>query len=184
MKSFKSFILNEQELSDDEYVHRIDNIKISDFSSNMNTYHHKPDWTESAVLNKGETPKKGWKKSTGVFATDSHSVAPYASPRGTKFVQHYDQDGNSQLAFDEKDKEKIEAHRPVVSSFPKERFNHIESSGEDFSENPGKPEKQSIINNPINFMRTHGHNVKFVSDLKEYKRNLEKNKIDHNSEGL
>jgi hypothetical protein len=184
MKSFKSFILNEEELSDDKHVHRIDNTKISDFSSNMNTYHHKKDWTESALLNKEDTPKKGWKKSTGVFATDAHSVAPYASPRGTNFVQHYDQDGNSQLAFDEKDKEKIKAHRPIVSSFPKERFKHIETSGESFSENPGKPEKQSTIKNPVKFMQQNGHNVQFVPDLKDYKRNLEKNKIEHNSEGL
>jgi len=117
MKSFKSFILNEEELSDDKHVHRIDNTKISDFSSNMNTYHHKKDWTESALLNKEDTPKK-------------------------------------------------------------------ETSGESFSENPGKPEKQSTIKNPVKFMQQNGHNVQFVPDLKDYKRNLEKNKIEHNSEGL
>ena len=184
MKSFKSFVLNEQALSDDEHVHRIDSAKISNFSSKMNTYHHTPDWTQSHQAEKGETPEKGHKTSTGVFAAHSHNVAPYAAPRETRFTHHYDEHGNSHITFHEKDKEKIQNHRPIVSSFPKNKFKHIEASGEHFSKDPGTPAKQNTIKNPVKFMQKHGHNVHFVPDLDKHKKDLERNNVEHNSEGF
>ena len=184
MKSFKSFILNEHILSDDDHVHRIDSKQISNFSSKMNTYHHTPDWTQSSVAEKGETPEKGHQTSTGVFAAHSHDVAPYAAPRDTRWTLHYDERGNSNITFDEKDKEKIQNHRPIVSSFPKNRFKHIETSGEHFSKKPGTPAIQSTIKDPVKFMQQNGHTVHFVPDLDKHKKDLEKNNVDHNAEGF
>jgi len=183
MKSFRSFILNEQALSDDKHVHRIYKTKISDFSSEMKTYQHNSDWTESGMLKKGETPEKGWKTSIGVFATDSHNVAPYAAPRNVKWIS-YDKNGKWQLIFDKKDEKKIEENRYVISSFPKERFKYIKTSGEYFSEDPGVPVIQNTIDNPVKFMQKHGHTVHFVPDIDKYKKDLEKNNIEHNSEGF
>jgi hypothetical protein len=183
MKSFRSFILSEQALSDDKHVHRIDETKISDFSSEMNTYQHNSDWTESGILKQGETPEKGWKTSIGVFAADSHNVAPYAAPRNVKWIS-YDENDKWQLIFDKKDEKKIEENRYVISSFPKERFKYIKTSGEYFSENPGVPVVQNTIKNAVKFMQTHGYNVQFVPDINKHKKELEKNNVEHNAEGF
>ncbi len=180
MLSFKQFLIE----NDNNIVHRIDNEKINDFDSNLNTYHHNSDWTQSKLASPTEKPKKGFKSSKGLFAGDLHSIAPYASPKGTKFIQHYDESGQSHLYFDKKDEEKINNHKPTLSSFSKKNFNFLKNSGEHFSKKPGKPIKQTTINNPTEFMRSNGHIVHFVDDLNRHKQNLEKNNIQYNSEGF
>lgn len=181
MKKFKEFI--EEGLSDRQLVHRIDDTKINNFNSKLNTYHHTPDWTESGQASPKEKPEAPYIKSKGMFGSNLHGVAPYASPRGTRFTQHWDDNGNSNLTFQQSDKPKIEAHRPIVSSFPKNRFKHLENSGEHFSETPGTPVKQTVIKSPVQFMKNQRHNVTFVNNLDAHKKELEKNNIPHNAEG-
>ena len=177
MKSFKEMFYENRS---DEEVHRIDGENISDFSSSMRTYHHTPDWGQSWPAS-GRAPK-GHKKSTGLFAGEAHTAAQYSVPKATKYTQHWDDKG-SVLTFDQKDKEKIQKHRPVLSTFKKSRFKRLDT-GEHFSENPGQPVRQTTIKNPIRFMQQQGHRVQFVSNIEDHKKSLEKNNIHHDSQGL
>ena len=179
MKTFKEFISE----SSKQLIHRIDNTQIDNFNHKLNTYHHTADWTESGQAHPKDIPEEGFVKSKGLFGGDLHAIAPYTTPRGTRFIQHYDDKGKSNIMFHVKDKHLIIAHQPTLSSFPKSRFKYLENSGEHFSINPGIPIQQIVIKNPINFMKRQGHKVIFVPNLDHAKKKLEQSGINHNVEG-
>lgn len=180
MKKFKDFLV--ENILDRSGIHRIDDKPISNFNSHLNTYHHTPDWTESGRAKSTEKPEIGYVKSKGMFGADLHNASPYASPRGTRFTQHW-VNGVSHLTFQKSDKSKIDAHRPTLSTFPKSKFRYLENSGEHFSERPGNPIRQTTITNPVNFMKKTGHKVNFVDNLDKHKKELENFNIPHNAEG-
>jgi len=164
-------------------VHRIDDSHIADFNKKLGTYHSSPDGSSSGQFGPGEKIPEGWKSKTGLFAGEAAHVAPYAAPRGTSFVTHAGENGEKPtLVFGEQDKEKIQSHKPTLTSFSADGFQRT-AGGEHFSPQPGKPVSQTKINNPIEHMSQH-YNVKFVPDLKTHVEGLRSQGVPHTGENL
>ena len=164
MLRYISFI-TEATQPDDE-VHRIDNKPIRDFGKNLKSYDHKPDWTQSGQTNDlKRPPERGLKRSRGLFAAAAHDAAPYAAPRDVPWSQHHDSDGKSTITFDKRDEKKVRGNRPILSTFSRSKFKHLRASREHFSENPGSPNKQRVITDPVKHMQDNGHKVRFVPHL-------------------
>lgn len=165
-------------------VYRLDAKKVKDFGKHLNTYHHTKDWSGSGQADENDPVPKGLKKSKGLFAGDMHTVAPYATPRSTKWTRHVDDDGNSVLTFQHKDKARIKAHHPVLSTFPSKKFSYKKGSGEHFSKEPGKPHAQETVQNPIHLMQKAGHKVQFVPNIHHHAKQMDKDGKDYMSEGF
>ena len=164
-------------------VHRIDDSHIADFNKKLGTYHSSPDGSSSGQFGPGEKIPEGWKSKTGLFAGEAAHVAPYAAPRGTSFATHAGENGEKPtLVFGEQDKEKIQSHKPTLTSFSADGFQRT-AGGEHFSPQPGKPVSQTKINNPIEHMSQH-YNVKFVPDLKTHVEGLRSQGVPHTGENL
>ena len=60
MIKFKQYL---RELSNDDLVHRVDTEPTKNFSKNLRTYHHSPDWSVS-----GSSRVSGFSRTRGLFA--------------------------------------------------------------------------------------------------------------------
>jgi hypothetical protein len=162
-------------------VYRLDNKKIDNFNLDLKTYEHTNDWTISGVIPHDQKPKKGFRKSTGLFAGDLFAIAPYASPRGTRFLKY-----EKTIVFDKKDENDILLHKPILTTFNKKDFEELKFSKEFFAHKKNNKDKieiikQEKIKNSIEFMKKQGYTVSFVDDLKMEKERLEKEgfQVDH-----
>lgn len=164
-------------------AYRIDNEKIDDFS-NMKSYYHNDDWTISGMATENQKLEKGFTVSKGLFAGNFlKEIIPYATPRqngkSTSFIKE-----GKKIYFLKSDEKKIENYKPYISKFNVNNFKKLSSSGELFSTNPGKVQKQVQIINPLKWMKKLGYEVFFVEDLKILKNELEKNNKKFDYEGL
>jgi hypothetical protein len=163
MKTYKEFLY--------EIYHRIDDKKIDDFKSNLGIYHHSKDWAHSGRMNPEMRQSISLERDKGLFAGKIEDIAPYAVPRDVRWTQHPDDEGNSVITFDIRDKRRIEKHRPILSTFANRNFEKL-PSGEMFSRSPPKPLQQKVISNPIEFIKKMGHKVQFVDGIENYKKEL------------
>jgi hypothetical protein len=180
MKTFKQFL--------SEILHRIDAEKIQNFNKELGIYFHTKDWSSSGRLNPDKRQSVSLNREKGLFAGKMRDIAPFAVPRDVRWTQHPDDDGNSVISFDIRDKRRIQKHRPILSAFPDRGFKKL-PTGEMFSQNPHNPLRQKVISNAIRFIENNGHKVQFVDGIENYKKQL-KNRADLdpdfwvNSEGL
>ena len=152
-----------------QYVTRIDSSEIKDFDSNMPTYYHTKDWSQSGQFAPGsKIPKKFSGKVQGTFAGDPHRTALYATGNAgeTRFVEITDLKGQSYVYFDQKDLPKIRARKTYLTVFPADNFKATNpNTGEYFSSNPGKPVKQEPITDPFQYITSQGWIVRTTDDL-------------------
>ena len=71
MKTFGQWVEN-------QFLYRIDKDQIQDFSKDIKSYHHTPDWSQSGTF---EENPPNLEKTIGLFAGDLKNVVPYAVPR-------------------------------------------------------------------------------------------------------
>ena len=114
MNRFLKYLLKIISDYKNDKVYRIDDKKIDNFNLNLKTYEHTNDWTVSGAIPYDQKPRKGFTKSTGLFAGDLFAIAPYASPRGTRFLKY-----EKNIVFDSKDKNNIIHHKPILTTFNK-----------------------------------------------------------------
>ncbi len=150
-------------------VTRIDSRPISDFTSNLRTYKHTDDWSQSGI-DKGDDSyweKKNIKPNTtkGIFAGDPHRTAPYATGNATetRYVE-FMQNGQPTVYFDKKDLPKLRSRKTYLTVFDAANFKKL-PSGEYFSDNPGKPLSQTQINDPFRYIRSQGWKVRTTNNL-------------------
>ena len=150
-------------------VTRIDSTPIKDFSSNMPTYYHTKDWSQSGQFDPGsKIPKKFTGKEKGTFAGDPHRTALYATGNAdeTRFIEITDLSGQSYVYFDKKDLPKIRARKAYLTVFPADNFKVTNpNTGEYFSSNPGKPVKQEPITDPFQYITSQGWIVRTTDNL-------------------
>lgn len=163
-------ILNKQQgVAEGATVTRIDSKPITDFASNLNTYKHTDDWSQSG-LDTGDDSywtKRNIKPNTskGLFAGDPHRTALYATGNAneTRYVE-YTENGQPVVYFDKKDLPAIRARKTYLSVFDASEFRKL-PSGEWFSEHPGKPIKQIPINDPFKYIASQGWKIRITNDL-------------------
>ena len=152
-----------------QYVTRIDSTDIKDFSSNMPTYYHTKDWSQSGQFKPGsKIPKNFSGKVQGTFAGDPHRTALYATGNAgeTRFVEITDPNGQSYVYFDKKDLPTIRARKTYLTVFPADTFKVTNpNTGEYFSSNPGKPIKQEPIADPFQYITSQGWIIRITDDL-------------------
>jgi hypothetical protein len=148
---------------------RIDSQPIEDFGSNMPTYYHTKDWSQSGQFAPGsKIPKKFSGKVQGTFAGDPHRTALYATGNAgeTRFVEITDLNGQSYVYFDKKDLPKIRARKTYLTVFPADGFRATNpDTGEYFSSSPGKPIEQKPITDPFQYITSQGWIVRTTDDL-------------------
>jgi hypothetical protein len=150
-------------------VTRIDSQKIKDFGSNLKNYKHTDDWSQSGIDTGDDSywQKKNLKTNTtkGVFAGDPHRTALYATGNAheTRYVE-FTQNGQPIVYFDKKDLPKMRGRKTYLTVFDAANFKEL-PTGEYFSENPGKPLKQTVINDPFQYIADQGWIVRVTDDL-------------------
>lgn len=187
-------ILNKQQgVAEGATVTRIDSKPITDFASNLNTYKHTDDWSQSG-LDTGDDSywtKRNIKPNTskGLFAGDPHRTALYATGNAneTRYVE-YTENGQPVVYFDEKDLPAIRARKTYLSIFDASDFRKL-PSGEWFSEHPSKPIKQIPINDPFKYIESQGWKIRITNDLNKVLKKVQQlqkvGKIDHyGAEGM
>lgn len=174
-------------------VTRIDSKPITDFASNLNTYKHTDDWSQSG-LDMGDDSywsKRNIKPNTskGLFAGDPHRTALYATGNAneTQYVE-YTENGQPVVYFDKKDLPAIRGRKTYLSVFDASDFRKL-PSGEWFSERPSKPIKQIPINDPFKYIESQGWKIRITNDLNKVLKKVQQlqkvGKIDHyGAEGM
>lgn len=160
-------------------VYRLDSDKIKSFGDSLRTYHHSPDWTESGLAGENEEALEGMMQSKVLFAVGSkREVAPYMAPRDLPRIWT-----PTVLYFNKSDEGALRGHSAWLSVFDGDRFNHMESSGEHVSSDPGNPLNQERITDAVGFMEANGFKVEFVADVGEKASHLDLEGIEYNAEG-
>jgi hypothetical protein len=150
-------------------VTRIDSQEIKDFGSNLKGYKHTDDWAQSGIDTGDDSywQKKNLKTNTtkGLFAGDPHRTALYATGNAheTRYVE-FTQNGQPIVYFDKKDLPKMRGRRTYLTVFDAANFRKL-PTGEYFSENPGTPLKQTVINDPFQYIADQGWVVRITADL-------------------
>jgi len=168
-----------------QYVTRIDDHPIEDFSANMQTYYHTDDWSESGQFPKGATiPKRFTGQSQGVYAGDPTFTALYAtgSSKETRYVAKYGP-GQPIVWFDKKDLPRIRGKKTYLTVFNASNFKKV-PSGEYFSSNPGKPVKQQPIADPFQYITDQGWVIRVTDNLPAVLKQLKAEKARYGSEGM
>jgi len=149
-----------------QYVTRIDSGEVKDFDSNMPTYYHTKDWSQSGQFKPGsKIPKNFSGKVQGTFAGDPHRTALYATGNAneTRYVE-FTQNGQPIVYFDKKDLPKMRGRKTYLTVFDAANFKKL-PTGEYFSDNPGKPVKQEPIADPFQYIASQGWIVRTTDDL-------------------
>jgi hypothetical protein len=150
-------------------VTRIDSQQIKDFGSNLKNYKHTDDWSQSGIDTGDDSywQKKNLKTNDtkGLFAGDPHRTALYATGNAheTRYVE-FTQNGQPIVYFDKKDLPKMRGRKTYLTVFDAANFKEL-PTGEYFSENPGKPLKQTVINDPFQYIADQGWIVRVTDDL-------------------
>lgn len=155
MKTFREFLL--------EYVgpiYRLDDRKINRFQTKE--YAHTPDWSSSGT---NFRTRVGLQHNNVLFGGEKKEVASYAVPRDVPWVRHETPQGKSTLYFHPRDKERIQSHHPTLTRFAQAGWKKLPAPGEYVNKKPARQVSQSIIHDPISFMRSQGHDIKWTSDL-------------------
>jgi len=174
-------------------VTRIDSQQIKDFGSNLKAYKHTDDWSQSGIDTGNDSywKNKNLKTSTtnGLFAGDQHRTALYATGNAheTRYVE-FTQNGQPIVYFDKKDLPKMRGRKTYLTVFDAANFRKL-PTGEYFSENPGTPLKQTVINDPFQYIADQGWIVRITDDLgkvfKQVKNMHKAGKIAHyGAEGM
>ena len=156
-------------LDEGAIVTRIDSKPITDFASNLKAYKHTDDWSQSGV----DTGDDSWWKNKnlktnttkGLFAGDPHRTALYATGNAheTRYVE-FTQNGQPVVYFDKKDLPAMRSRKTYLTVFDASNFKKL-PTGEWFSENPGKPIKQTPIGDPFKYIADQGWIVRVTDDL-------------------
>jgi hypothetical protein len=150
-------------------VTRIDSQQIKDFGSNLKNYKHTDDWAQSGIDTGDDSywQKKNLKTNTtkGLFAGDPQRTALYATGNAheTRYVE-FTQNGQPIVYFDKKDLPKMRGRKTYLTVFDAANFRKL-PTGEWFSENPGKPIKQTPISDPFQYIADQGWVVRVTDDL-------------------
>ena len=150
-------------------VTRIDSQQIKDFGSNLKAYKHTDDWSQSGIDTGNDSywKNKNLKTNTtkGLFAGDPHRTALYATGNAyeTRYVE-FTQNGQPIVYFDKKDLPKMRGRKTYLTVFDASNFRQL-PTGEYFSENPGTPLKQTVINDPFQYIADQGWIVRVTDDL-------------------
>lgn len=165
------------------YVTRIDDHPIADFSANMGTYHTSADASSSDRLQPGKEAPKGTTTQQGVYAGDPHFTALYATGNAneTRYVAQFD--GQPTVWFDKKDISRIRAQKSYVSYFNAKNFKKL-PSGEYFSSNPGPVIQQDPIADPFQYLRDNGWEFRITDDLPGKLKELQASGAKFGSEGF
>ena len=174
-------------------VTRIDSKPITDFASNLKAYKHTDDWSQSGIDTGDDSywTKKKLKVNTtkGLFAGEPHRTALYATGNAheTRYVE-FTQDGQPIVYFDKKDLPAMRSRKTYLTVFDASNFRQL-PTGEWFSENPGKPIKQTEIGDPFKYIADQGWIVRITDDLnkvfKQVKKMHRAGKISHyGAEGM
>ena len=146
----------------------------------MKSYKHTHDWSQSG-LDTGDDSY--WNKqsikpltSSGLFAGDEKRIALYATGNAhqTRFVE-FILNGKPIVYFDTKDWPRLSKRKTYLTQFDAKNFKKL-PTGEYFSDNPGTPIKQTLINDPEQFIKSKGWTIKFTDDLNkilDYVKKLE-----------
>lgn len=160
---------NQDVLNETQTVTRIDSTPITDFVSNLKSYKHTADWSQSG-LDTGDDSywtNKNLKTTTtkGLFAGDPHRTALYATGNAneTRYVE-FTLDGQPIVYFDKKDLPKMRNRKTYLSVFDAKNFKKL-PTGEYFSKNPGAPLKQEEIKDPFQYIANQGWIVRVTDNL-------------------
>jgi hypothetical protein len=166
-------------------VTRIDSHPITDFGSNMQTYHHTNDWSVSGQFRSGEKiPKQFTSQAHGVFAGTPLFTALYATGNSseTSFVAKYSP-GNPTVWFHKKDLPRIKGKKTYLTVFDAKDFKKT-PSGEYFSKKPGKPIEQTPITDALGYITNQGWTIEYTDDLRTVLRQLKAKGYKLGSEGI
>ena len=158
-------------LTEGKTVTRIDSKQISDFGSNLKTYKHTDDWTQSGIDNGDDSywTKRGInpKSTKGLYAGDPHRTALYATGNAneTRYVE-YEENGQPVVYFDKKDLPAIRSRKTYLTVFDAGNFKHL-PTGEYFSDNPGKPIEQKPIGDPFKYIASQGWQIRITDNLEK-----------------
>ena len=154
-----------------QYVTRIDSQPIKDFASNLRSYKHTPDWSQSGLETDDDSYWQAKKinpmTTKGLFAGDPRRTALYATGNAheTRYVE-FTQNGQPIVYFDKKDLPKIRQRQAWLSVFDAANFRKL-PTGEWFSDNPGQPIKQQQIKDPFQYIRDQGWVIRVTDNLEK-----------------
>jgi hypothetical protein len=166
-------------------VTRIDSRPIGDFSKNMQTYYHTDDYSSSGQYNKDTpVPKEYTGKMTGVYAGTPLFTALYATGNAhqTRYVAKYSP-GQPIVYFDRKDVPRLKSNHAYLTVFDAANFKKL-PTGEYFSNNPGKPIKQTSIADPFGYIESQGWQIEYSDDLAAELKRLQDEGVKFGSEGM
>jgi len=159
----------ESVLNETQTVTRIDSKPITDFASNLKSYKHTDDWSQSGIDTGDDSY---WQKrnikpkvTKGLYAGDPHRTALYATGNAheTRYVE-FTQNGQPIVYFDRKDLPKMRARKTYLTVFNAANFKKL-PTGEYFSDNPGQPIKQTEIGDPFQYIANQGWIVRTTDNL-------------------
>lgn len=159
----------EQGVTESATVTRIDSTPITDFASNLKAYKHTDDWSQSGIDTGDDSywKNKNLKTNTtkGLFAGDPKRTALYATGNAheTRYVE-FTQNGQPVVYFDKKDLPAMRSRKTFLTVFDASNFKKL-PTGEWFSENPGKPIKQTPIGDPFKYIADQGWIVRITDNL-------------------
>lgn len=154
-----------------KYVTRIDSKPIKDFGSNLNSYKHTDDWSQSGVDTGDDSywVKRNIQPNTskGLYAGDPHRTALYATGNAneTRYVE-FTQNSQPIVYFDKKDIPKMRNRKTYLSVFDASKFKKL-PTGEYFSSNPGQFVKQTEISDPFQYITDQGWIVRVTNNLEQ-----------------
>jgi hypothetical protein len=161
--------LDKDLLNEKQTVTRIDSKPITDFNSNLKSYKHTDDWSQSGIdtgddsywQKRNITPKV----TKGLYAGEPHRTALYATGNAheTRYVE-FTQNGQPIVYFDRKDLPKMRARKTYLTVFDAASFKKL-PTGEYFSDNPGQPIKQTEIGDPFQYIASQGWIVRVTDNL-------------------
>lgn len=144
-------------------VYRVDDAPNVRFEPK--TYWHNKDWTHSGAGREGPA---GTRTSRATFATPSKSgAALYTAPRDVERAMVHRPGGASTIMFNQSDRERVSGHRPTLSTFSRKNFRALPRSGEVVAGKPVQPRSRERITDPVGFMKSQGHRVAFVKDVRK-----------------
>jgi hypothetical protein len=161
--------LAESLLNETQTVTRIDSKPVTDFASNLKSYKHTDDWSQSGIDTGDDSY---WQKrnikpkvTKGLYAGEPHRTALYATGNAheTRYVE-FTQNGQPIVYFDRKDLPKMRARKTYLTVFDAANFKKL-PTGEYFSDNPGQPIKQTEIGDPFQYIAGQGWIVRVTDNL-------------------
>lgn len=159
-------------------VTRIDSKPIEDFSSGLKAYKHTDDWSQSGLDTGDDSYWKNknlkTKTTKGLFAGDPRRTALYATGNAheTRYVE-FTLDGQPIVYFDKKDLPAMRSRKTYLTVFDASNFKQL-PTGEWFSQNPGKPIKQTPIDDPFKYIADQGWIVRVTDDLDKVFKQVKK----------